>query len=271
LVDGNSVFNIQVPGVVFESFERMAQMLLFPDPRPLVERLGPEFFRQAPECPGVYLMRDHAETVLYIGKAKNLRRRLATYRVANPDRLGRRHLRLLRSVERIELRPCDSEAAALASEALLLRTLRPRFNRAGTWPGQPRFLAWRITELDVELGVLPAAVPGWHSYGPVGAGAIHVRAALARLLWCAIHPHSGCAKLPDGWFTGRHGQTCRVSLAHEAAPDVKNCVAHLENLFAGQPESLCQWIVERTSTWTHAFDLGVRDADLEVLTEFWIP
>jgi excinuclease ABC subunit C len=80
-------------------------------------------------------MRDQADTVLYVGKAKNLRKRLSSYRVANPDRLRRRHLRLLRVVQRIELRPCDSEASALASESTLLRTLRPQFNRAGTWPG----------------------------------------------------------------------------------------------------------------------------------------
>ena len=39
------------------------QMLLFPDPRPLVERLGKNFFLQVPESPGVYLMRDVADTV----------------------------------------------------------------------------------------------------------------------------------------------------------------------------------------------------------------
>jgi excinuclease UvrABC nuclease subunit len=122
----------------------MTQTLLFPDPRPLVERLGPDFFRQAPECPGVYLMRDAADTVLYIGKAKNLRKRLANYRVANPDRLRRRHLRLLRAVARIELQECASEASAIAREAALLRSLRPRFNRVGTWPGPLRFLVWRL-------------------------------------------------------------------------------------------------------------------------------
>ena len=47
----------------------MTQILLFPDPRPLVERLGPHFFRQAPDGPGVYLMRDAANEVLYVGKA----------------------------------------------------------------------------------------------------------------------------------------------------------------------------------------------------------
>src|ERR1041385_6985688 len=118
----------------------MTQMLLFPDPRPLVDRLGPQFFRDAPQCPGVYLMRDATDSVLYVGKAKNLRRRLGSYRVANPDRMPRRHLRLLRAVTRIELRPCPDEASALRCEAELLRDLKPRFNRAGTWFGPPRFL-----------------------------------------------------------------------------------------------------------------------------------
>src|SRR5215467_12387040 len=101
----------------------MPQLLLFHDPRPLVERLGPEFFRQAPDCPGVYLMRDAADKVLYVGKAKSLRKRLASYRVANPDRMPRRHLRLLRTVRRVELQECHDEPAALARESELLREL----------------------------------------------------------------------------------------------------------------------------------------------------
>src|SRR5262249_16323527 len=128
--------------------------LLFSDPRPLVERLGADFFRQAPECPGVYLMRDAADTVLYVGKARNLRKRLASYRVANPDRFRRRHLRLLRAVRRIELQQCPDESSALARESELLRALRPRFNRAGTWPAPHRFLAWRVAETGLEMGVV---------------------------------------------------------------------------------------------------------------------
>ena len=61
-----------------------SQTLLFPDPRPLVERLGHDFFRQLTDRPGVYLMQDATGLVLYVGKAKNLRKRLGSYRVANP-------------------------------------------------------------------------------------------------------------------------------------------------------------------------------------------
>src|SRR5262245_47305578 len=108
----------------------MPQLLLFADPRPLVERLGLEFFRGLPQLPGVYLMKDATSAVLYIGKAKNLRKRLNSYRVANPDRLPRRHLRLLASVACIDFELCADESAALAREAQLLQSLKPKFNRA---------------------------------------------------------------------------------------------------------------------------------------------
>ena len=89
-------------------------------------------------------MRDAQEAILYVGKAKNLKKRLNSYRVANPDRLARRHLRLLGAVARIELQECADEAAALAKEAELLLSLKPKFNRAGVWPGKPRFIVWLV-------------------------------------------------------------------------------------------------------------------------------
>jgi len=61
-----------------------SQTLLFPDPRPLVERLGNDFFRQLTDRPGVYLMQDAAGLALYVGKAKILRKRPGSYLVANP-------------------------------------------------------------------------------------------------------------------------------------------------------------------------------------------
>jgi hypothetical protein len=246
----------------------MTQMLLFPDPRPLVERLGPEFFRSAPQSAGVYLMRDRAGTVLYVGKAKNLRKRLGSYRVANPDRMARRHLKLLRAVERIELRPCPDELAALATESALLRTLRPRFNRAGTWPGIRRFLAWRVTWNGFELAVMQAVQSDWLYVGPLGAGAIALRATLARLLWCGLYPEAGLTGLPEGWFSGRHREICTIPRQHCCPAIFDDAREHMGHLFAGRAEQFAEWIRSCTSSWTHPFDLAVREAELEGLAEF---
>ena len=241
------------------------QKLLFPDPRPLVELLGRDFFRSAPESAGVYLMRDRADKILYVGKAKNLKKRLNHYRVANPDRVPRRHLKLLRAVSRIELQQCVDEFAALKRESELLRHFRPRFNRAGTWPGPPRFLSWRTTEEGTELSIMEAVEPGWNGYGPVGAGVVGLRAGLVRLLWCAIHPKRGVAGMPEGWFWGRLGPIATIPRAGACLQSLQGVVQRLEILFAGNLEGFIEWVCERGSKQSHRFELSVMEADLETV------
>jgi excinuclease ABC subunit C len=115
------------------------QLWLFPPPRPLVERLGKDFFRSLPARPAVYLMCGADARVLYVGRAKNLRRRLANYRVANPERLPRRIVRLLNKVQRIEYDVCADERVAQQREEMLICLLAPPFNRAGkVWPAPAR-------------------------------------------------------------------------------------------------------------------------------------
>ncbi len=246
----------------------MTQMLLIPDPRPLVERLGADFFRHAPQAPGVYIMRDASGAVLYIGKAKNLRNRLRNYRVANPDRMPRRHLRLLRAAARIELHPCASESVALASEAALLRSLRPRFNRAGTWPTVPRFLVWRTSSQEVSLGVVPKPEPGWRSHGPLGGGAFGLRAMLVRLLWCALQPARGLIGMPPGWFGHLSDEVVAIASAAGTASELAQLDSLLTGLFGGSPNPFLDWIRERTSTRSNPFECAVLRADVEGLTEF---
>lgn len=135
--------------------KRPTQLWLWPPPRPLVERFGSDFFRRVPASPGVYLLCGPDAGVLYVGKAKDLRRRLATYRVANPERLPRRMLRLLQQVTRIEWDLCSTEAAAEHREELLICVLNPKFNRAGkVWPSPTAWRDWQPSAIQPQ----PAAV-----------------------------------------------------------------------------------------------------------------
>ena len=112
------------------------QLWLFPPPKPLVERLGEDFFHQLPSKPGVYLMYGEAG-VLYVGKARNLRKRLSSYRVANSERLPRRIIRLLFQVTKIEFDLCLDERASIYREEMLIAVLGPKFNRRGNvWVGK---------------------------------------------------------------------------------------------------------------------------------------
>jgi predicted GIY-YIG superfamily endonuclease len=246
----------------------MGQTLLFPDPKPLVERLGREFFRHLPECPGVYLMRDEQENILYVGKAKNLKQRLNSYRVANPDRLSRRHLRLLRSVARIELQACPDESAALAREAELLLALKPKFNRAGTWPASPRYLVWRRDGARLALAIAESPASGWQAFGPFGGGVIHLRAALARLFWYALNSATGSSTMPAGWMHGRLGAMALVTEAPTAEPGFTGLDRILATLMAGDTEAFVDLVGDQTKLLIQAHDVARRDADLETVSGF---
>jgi hypothetical protein len=242
----------------------MGQLLLIPDPRPLDQRLGRTFFTEAPQCPGVYLMKDERGSVLYVGKAKNLRQRLNYYRLANPDRMSRRHLRLVSAVDRIEFQFCPTESAALESEAMLLRSLKPKFNRAGVWPGKPRFIAWRGREGHLDLTVLETPGAEWRRFGPMGMLAIHMQRTISRLLWLAVNPARSFADLPAGWARGDFMECTSIPCGESVA----EVVAVLESYFWCEAEPFLTWLGARFPARTNLFDCQAIEADLEELREF---
>lgn len=78
--------------------------------------------------PGVYRFRDEAGRVLYIGRARSLRRRVQSYWTNLGDR---RHLaRMVGRIARVEAVWCDSEHEAAWLERNLLEHTKPRWNRA---------------------------------------------------------------------------------------------------------------------------------------------
>jgi hypothetical protein len=96
-------------------------------------KFGAQLVRELPAQPAVYLFKDEGGTVLYAGKAKNIRRRLAGYRNAGARKAHRKMRRLIREASAIEVRLQPSEREALLLENELIRTLRPRFNVDGAY------------------------------------------------------------------------------------------------------------------------------------------
>jgi excinuclease ABC subunit C len=83
--------------------------------------------RHAPTSPGVYRMLNAASDVLYVGKAKNVKKRLSSYaRVSAPQ--PARILRMIAATATVEIVSTTTETEALLLEANLIKQLRPRFN-----------------------------------------------------------------------------------------------------------------------------------------------
>jgi len=76
---------------------------------------------------------------------------------------------MVREVRRIEFQFCANESSALTREAKLLRAIKPKFNRAGVWPGKTRFVAWRVQGEQIELAVIETPEPDWQRFGPLAA------------------------------------------------------------------------------------------------------
>jgi excinuclease ABC subunit C len=83
--------------------------------------------RLAPTSPGVYRMLNAANDVLYVGKAKNVRKRLTSYARVNAPQPAR-ILRMIAATVTVEIISTATETEALLLEANLIKQLRPRFN-----------------------------------------------------------------------------------------------------------------------------------------------
>lgn len=161
--------------------------------------------RSLPKKPGVYLMKDAAERVIYIGKASSLPSRVASYFQKSAD-LGARKEPMLDVVVDFDIIECEGEWEALLMEARLIKDLRPRFNARLTDDKTFPYLA--ITMRDDFAGVFITRDPtnerfrGARIFGPFTSVASlrHAVQLLQRVFQfrtCELEIHAGDARNRD--------------------------------------------------------------------------
>jgi excinuclease ABC subunit C len=83
--------------------------------------------RKLPKAPGVYLMKDAAGVVIYVGKASRLPDRVSSYFVPSADP-GMKKMPMLELIEDFDVIECEGEWEALLTENRLIKDIHPRFN-----------------------------------------------------------------------------------------------------------------------------------------------
>lgn len=132
------------------------------------KRFGEDFLGQLPQDSGVYIFRDEKREVIYIGKAKNLRRRISQYRLAKKRRCKMRII--VKAALYLEFQICADEDEALLLENKLIQAHRPRLNIAGAFSFMYPYLAWGRTA-DGLLCLAYSTDPnqliarGWEAFG----------------------------------------------------------------------------------------------------------
>ena len=87
----------------------------------------PEELKKLPASPGVYIMHDEKDAIIYVGKAVSLRNRVRQYFQASRNR-GPKIDRMVSHIRRFEYIITDSELEALVLECNLIKEHRPRYN-----------------------------------------------------------------------------------------------------------------------------------------------
>lgn len=94
----------------------------------LPPNLPKEDFEALPACPGVYYFRDRGGKVIYVGKAVNIKKRVASHFTGHNPNPQRQHF--LRNIYSITFEACATELMALLLECYEIRRLWPVYNRA---------------------------------------------------------------------------------------------------------------------------------------------
>lgn len=171
------------------------------------ERSRPDLaarLHDVPHAPGVYVMRDRLDRVIYVGKARDLRKRLSNYFLPSATRKADLKTRaLIVSIWSFDLHLLRSETEALLLEGKLIKEFRPRYNIS--FRDDKRFLLVRVHFGDEfpRLGLTRLKKDdGASYYGPFA--------------------HSGALRTTLNWLSKSFGlRACRPLRPDEA--DYKHC------------------------------------------------
>ncbi|HBO46095.1 MAG TPA: excinuclease ABC subunit C [Planctomycetaceae bacterium] len=201
--------------------------------------------RSFPHAPGVYLMKDAAGRVIYVGKAKDLRNRAGSYflkAAAEEPRTAE----LVREIRDIDFIPAESEIDALLVEARLVKDILPKYNRDlrddKTFPyleitTREEFPRARVTRQPKSTGT--------KLYGPFAnsgglRGAIQVLQKIFKFRTCSLDIHEDDPRWQ--WFRpcllasiDQCTAPCNRRISKE---DYRKSIHRLQRFLEGHKESL---------------------------------
>ena len=224
-----------------------------------------EKVRSFPHSPGVYLMKDEASRVIYIGKAKDLRNRAGSY--FHLTALGdSRTLPIVTEIRDIDFIPAKNEIDAILMEARLIKDIRPKFNR--DLKDDKSFPYLQITSREDFPRVEITRTPREHGvrlFGPFPS-ASHLRGALLalqkvfRFRTCTLRLHEDDPRWQ--WFRpcllASIGQ-CTAPCAHRIGKvPYRRSIRRLVEFLSGQRKKLFRELHEEMTQY--AQDRRYEDA-----------
>lgn len=192
-------------------------------------------------------MRNTRGEILYIGKAKNLRKRVTSYTRVKPDNSASHILQMVQFVRAIEWRQCRSEQGALNLESELLRSIRPPFNRAQTEENPYLLIGVRVSTRQKQSAL--------------GRDLIRLDLHLSARDWIAEEGYQLYGCYPDRFAT-KKGYGALLRLLHAAT--FEGSRYHCPSRIAGRsPAWVCAMDLPRA--WQTHFERFLRGQSFELV------
>ncbi len=173
--------------------------------KPFDRRFGAGFLATVPDLPGVYHFLDESGTVIYVGKAKRLRRRLGQYRAAGKKKKQRRMARIVLAAHAVRFDVAPSHLEACLREVRDIQALKPAMNVSSAYSFMYPYVGVRWEEKEVRFGFTTKSeeLPGFTLFGAFRSRETTAEAyfSLMRLLTMVGHR----SKLPKkDWPTSKY-------------------------------------------------------------------
>jgi len=223
------------------------------------KKFGPDYLASVPMTPGVYLFLGDDGSVLYVGKAKNLRRRLGDYRRAVR---GEKGYRLVMAAASLSWELCGTDLEAHLKEVELIQAKSPKQNVASAYSFLYPFLGLRREANTWWIGysTRPETLPEFTFYGAYRSRGetLEFLSSLVELLKYVAHPEKLKNRFPPYSF----------GYAFRRIPEA--LAAELDLFLKGESDallgSLFARLLDHAGARAHAADVK---ENLKVVREFF--
>ncbi len=196
-----------------------------------------EKIKKSPKEPGVYIFKDKKDRVIYVGKAKSLKKRVSQY-FQNKKNLSAKNKKLVENISDVKFIICESEIDALITESINIKKYNPKYNVL--MRDDKNYFFVGITKEDyprIFITHQPKKTKETDYIGPFTEGfALKETLKILRKTF----PYRHCIKLPKKACLQYHLERCPAPcIKKNQKTKINQNIKYIKKILRGEKNNLC--------------------------------